>query len=85
MLPSILAKQLQQGIQDYLATTFPMTNAPFAGSIASMFDKGDAVTQAPYISVKLPFRKAEKMPDCFEGVKLPFLPYVHQEKSYQRW
>lgn len=84
MLPSILAKQLQQGIQDYLATTFPMTNAPFAGSIASMFDKGDAVTHAPYISVKLPFRKAEKMPDCFEGVKLPFLPYVHQEKSYQR-
>ena len=30
MLPSILAKQLQQGIEDYVETTFPMTNEPFA-------------------------------------------------------
>ena len=26
MLPSILAKQLQQGLSDYIGTTFPMTN-----------------------------------------------------------
>ena len=26
MLPSILAKQLQKGIGDYIETTFPMTN-----------------------------------------------------------
>lgn len=84
MLPSILAKQLRQGIKDYIATTYPMTNEPFAGSIEAMFNKDDAVTHSPYISVKLPFRKAEKMPDCFEGVELPFLPYVHQDKCYQR-
>ena len=29
MLPSILAKQLQKGIGDYIETTFPMTNEPF--------------------------------------------------------
>ena len=84
MLPSILAKQLQQGIRDYIETTFPMTNEPFAGSLSAMFDQHDAVYHAPYISVKLPFRTAEAMPDCFEGVELPFLPYVHQEKAYER-
>ena len=36
MLPSILAKQLQKGLGDYIETTFPMTNAPFKGSIHNM-------------------------------------------------
>ena len=84
MLPSILAKQLQQGIRDYIETTFPMTNKPFAGSLSALFDEHDAVCHEPYISVKLPFRKAEAMPYCFEGVDLPFLPYVHQQKAYER-
>lgn len=29
MLPTILAKQLQDGICDYIRTTFPMTNERF--------------------------------------------------------
>lgn len=84
VLPSILAKQLQQGVRDYIETTFPMTNEPFAGSLSSLFDGQDAVYHEPYLSVKLPFRKVESMPDFFEGVVLPFLPYVHQQKSYER-
>ena len=36
MLPSILAKQLQKGIGDYIETTFPMTNEPFKGSVEKM-------------------------------------------------
>ena len=33
MLPSILAKQLEKGIGDYIETMFPMTNEPFKGSV----------------------------------------------------
>ena len=33
MLPSILAKQLQKGIGDYIETTFPMTNEPYGGAL----------------------------------------------------
>lgn len=36
MLPSILAKQLQKGIGDYIETTFPMTNEPFKGSVEKL-------------------------------------------------
>ena len=36
MLPSILAKQLEKGIGDYIETTFPMTKAPFKGIIHNM-------------------------------------------------
>lgn len=84
MLPSILAKQLQQGIRDYIETTFPMTNEPFAGSLSALFAGADGVFHAPYVSVKLPFRKAEARKKYFEGVNLPFPPYVHQQKAYER-
>lgn len=32
MIPSILARQLQKGLADYIKTTFPMTNPVFKGS-----------------------------------------------------
>ncbi len=84
MLPSILAKQLQKGIGDYIETTFPMTNMPFKGSIQKMMAKKDSVYHEPYMAVRLPFRVAEKMPTCFEAIHPPYLPYVHQQKAFQR-
>lgn len=48
MLPSILAKQLKQGIRDYIETTFPMTNEPFKGSVRKMLDQKDFVYHEPY-------------------------------------
>ena len=38
MLPSILAKQLEKGIGDYIETTFPMTNEPFRGSVHNLLN-----------------------------------------------
>ena len=58
MLPSILAKQLERGIGDYIETTFPMTNDPFRGSIRRMLEAKDSVYHEPYVSVRLPFRVA---------------------------
>lgn len=84
MLPSILAKQLEKGIGDYIETTFPMTNEPFRGSVRNMLDTKDSVYHEPYVSVRLPFRVAEKMPDCFEAIQPSFLPYVHQQNAFER-
>ena len=84
MLPSILAKQLQKGIGDYIETTFPMTNEPFRGSIKNMLQTKDSVYHEPYIAVRLPFRIADEMPNCFEAVHPTYLPYVHQQRSYNR-
>ena len=33
MLPSILSRQLEKGLSDYIEATFPMTNDCFKGSI----------------------------------------------------
>ena len=84
MLPSILAKQLEKGIGDYIETTFPMTNEPFRGSVRNMLETKDSVYHEPYVSVRLPFRVAEKMPDCFEAIHPANHPYVHQDTAFQR-
>lgn len=84
MLPSILAKQLEKGIGDYIETTFPMTNAPFKGSIQNMLATKDSVYHEPYVSVRLPFRVAEEMPVCFEAIHPTYLPYVHQQTAFDR-
>lgn len=68
MLPSILAKQLQKGIGDYIETTFPMTNEPFKGSVQKMLATKGSVYHEPYVAVRLPFRVAEEMPTCFEAI-----------------
>lgn len=80
MLPSILAKQLQKGIGDYMKTTFPMTNEPFKGSVQKMQAKRASVYHEPYVAVRLPFRVAEEMPTCFEAIHPKYLPYVISRK-----
>ncbi len=84
MLPSILAKQLEKGIGDYIETTFPMTNEPFKGSIQKMLEQKGSVYHEPYVAVRLPFRVAAEMPTCFEAIHQAYLPYVHQEKAFER-
>ena len=84
MLPSILAKRLQKGIGDYIETTFPMTNEPFKGSVQNMLANKGSVYHEPYIAVRLPFRVAEEMPTCFEAIHPAYLPYVHQQKAFER-
>ena len=77
MLPSILAKQLEKGIGDYIETTFPMTNEPFKGSVEKLLATKDSVYHEPYVAVRLPFRVAPEMPTCFEAIHPEYLPYVH--------
>ncbi len=84
MLPSILARQLQQGLADYIKTTFPMTNPVFQGSLEKMLAAKDSVFHEPYIAVRLPFRIADKMPDLFETIHSQYRPYVHQQKAFDR-
>ena len=84
MIPSILAKQLEQGIGDYIETTFPMTNEPFKGSMRNFISSKDSVYHEPYIAVRLPFRVASKMPEMFEAIHPKYLPYVHQQKAFER-
>ena len=85
MLPSILARQLQEGLSDYIKTTFPMTTPLFNGSVQNLLETPDSVFHEPYVSVRLPFRIADDMPEgFFQSIHTSFKPYFHQKKSFQR-
>jgi len=84
MLPSVLAKQLQQGLSDYIETTFPITNPVFRGSLRRMLETKDSVFHEPYIAVHLPFRMADDPKEMFSAIHPKFKPYVHQQMAYER-
>ena len=43
MLPSILARQYQEGLIDYIDTSFPITNSIFKDSLRNMLNTKDSV------------------------------------------
>ena len=43
MLPSILSRQLEKGLKDYIKATFPMTNSCFKDSLDKLLKTKDSV------------------------------------------
>ena len=83
MIPSILARQIEQGIKDFLATTFSVTT-PFFHGLKERFFEEESVFKGPYVSLQLPFRSGQIGQDYFSNIPLPFKPYLHQEKAFER-
>src|SRR5690606_5833475 len=59
------------------------------GSNSALIDdlthQSGAVIKGPYLSFGLPFRTApDNVPLPFEHIDLPYRPYVHQFKAFQR-
>jgi len=84
MLPSILARQYQEGLIDYIETSFPITNSVFKDSLKNMLHTKDAVFHEPYIAVRLPFRVYEGENNLFQAIHQQYSPYVHQQKAFER-
>ncbi len=84
MLPSILTSQLQQGVTDFLETTFPVTTPHFARVLPDFLRRERTLFRGPYLSLKLPFQPGEGEEEFFEDVPLGFTPYLHQERAFRR-
>lgn len=84
MIPSILSNEIKRTVLDYLDTTFSFQDDTLAESLkVFLLNSEQGMFKGPYVSVRLPFRKAE------EGERNltifpPFTPYVHQIKSFER-
>lgn len=83
MIPSVLTRQLEKGLREYIRTTFPVSNPFFEGCIEQLLEQ-ENVFKPPYFSVRLPFRKESGDNRWFEGVSLPFAPYSHQARAFDR-
>lgn len=84
MLPSVLARQYQEGLIDYIDTTFPITNSVFKDSLRNMLNTEDAVFHEPYVAVRLPFRVYEGEENLFQSIHQAYSPYVHQQNAFER-
>ena len=91
MIPLTIAEEIRTTILDYLATTFNFQDeevekalhdflapAPNGGSQLEGLFKG------PYISLRLPFRKASENAEIPLEISPDFLPYAHQLRSFER-
>ncbi len=85
MIPSVLARQVRHGIEDFLVSTFPVNTPFFKGVFERFLDrKADQVFKGPYISVKLPFRPGLKGKDFFPEIPMKYPAFLHQEQSFER-
>ena len=84
MIPSVLAQQLKQGVEDFLKTTFPVSSQHFHGVIDDLLERDGGVFKGPYLSIQLPFKTGSGKTDYFTNVPLTFPPYYHQEQAFSR-
>lgn len=84
MIPSVLARQIQRGLKDYIDTTFPITNLVFKDSLKNMLSEPKKVFHEPYVAVRLPFRVADGAKNIFRSIHPVYTPYVHQQKAWDR-
>ena len=83
MIPSTLVAQLEQGLRDFLLSSFSSTTPGFDDAIARLLAEPGRLVKGPYIQVALPFVRGSR-PDWFPRVPLPFTPHRHQELAFAR-
>ena len=83
MLPSVVASELEQVAADAIRTAFHPTTPGFAGLIGRFLADREQLLKGPYVSVALPFHQGSGR-NWFPQIPLPFPPYRHQEKAFDR-
>ncbi len=86
LLPTLQAEHLREGLTDYLATTFALTDPDAQGALTDFIgDPESGMFKGPYARLRLPFAPAggnwglplDWRPDGFT-------PYGHQAKAFER-
>ncbi|MGH9481726.1 MAG: DEAD/DEAH box helicase, partial [Terriglobales bacterium] len=85
MIPSVVATQIRAGIEEFLTSTFPVTNPVFAGCLEKFLATPGRVFRGPYLSIQLPYAREPEPSPLFPKVVPPdFRPYAHQLRAFER-
>lgn len=89
MLPILVARQLLEGLKEFLRATFPVTTPGFLREDGRSFVDDflrteDALAKGPWLEVKLPFRRSEGAEKPFARIALSFVPWQHQLLAFER-
>jgi DEAD/DEAH box helicase domain-containing protein len=84
VIPSVIGAQVRRGIEEFLRTTFQVTNPFFRDTLDELLRDGD-IFKGPYLSAKLPFLASAGGRKFFQEVLPPeFPPHRHQEQAWER-
>jgi DEAD/DEAH box helicase domain-containing protein len=86
MLPSLLTRDIQEGLKQFLVTGFEPADGHFHGLMSRFVHEANqaAWMKGPFIQMGLPFRHGQVGVDYFPSFKLKFPGYSHQEKAWGR-
>ena len=84
MIPSVLTKQIRQGVEDFLKTTFPISTPLFHGLIDRLLSEEGEVFKGPYLSIQLPFRQGKGGADFFDITKAFHNALQGREEEFQQ-
>ena len=84
MLPSLLAREVQTGLKQFLTIGFEPSDSLFAGVMERFTEHESRWMKGPYVQLGLPFRVGGKGRDFFKGFTTEHPGYVHQEAAWQR-
>lgn len=84
MLPSLLARDIQTGLKQFLVTAYEPSDDFFHGLISRFVENESAWMKGPFLQTGLPFRPGPAGTAFFDGFETQKPSYTHQEKSWQR-
>ena len=94
MLPSLVAREVIEAVRSQLHAQFPSTTQGFLrddaidegrAAIDDLLARPNAVFRGPYLSFGLPFlQSGDEQPLPFSHVSLPYAPYRHQLRAFER-
>lgn len=84
MLPSLVAREAQENLVDFLDTSFDLTDGGVQEALKAFLAGEGGLFRGPFLDVRLPFRSVEPGEDIPLEVRPPFDPYRHQLRAFQR-
>ena len=90
MNPTIVGQELRENFEDLLRTQFPLN--PEQGAFQHLWDdffqSPERLVKGPYLQLPLPFRKSTNPAELTRFApamaKLPYMPYLHQTRAFDR-
>ena len=84
MLPSLLAREIQNGLKHFLTTGFEPSDPLFAGVMQRFTEDESRWMKGPYVQLGLPFRIGSQNKSFFRAFQTEFAGHIHQELAWQR-
>lgn len=84
MLPSLLARDIQSGLKQFLVSAFEPADAFSHGLMSRFVDDEEAWLKGPFVQVGLPFSGGKAGCHFFQTFQTAYPGYIHQELAWER-